>query len=90
MLLVSVSASPSRKYRAHTFECLRCAFRVTARVDCGVDFSFEDEATALAAARSLAAEMRCLDLPSGSLIVSDSAGKILAEIPLLKPSSKLN
>jgi hypothetical protein len=90
MLMVSVSGGPSPEYRAHTFECMRCAYRVTARVECSSAFSFEDEAAALAAARSLAVEMGYLDLASGSLIVSDRAGKILGEFPIVKSSSKRN
>jgi hypothetical protein len=88
--MVSVSASPSAKYRAHTFHCMRCPFRMTARIECDAAFDFEDEAAVLAHARALALEMGNFDLPQGSLIVSDLTGAILGKIPVKKRPSKLN
>lgn len=90
MLLACVAAGPTPNYRAHTAECVKCSFLVTSRVECSAAFNFADEAVALARARALAAEMGTLEFPFGSLIVSAEDGTVLAEIPIIKPPSKLN
>jgi hypothetical protein len=90
LLLVCVAASPSPKYTAHTFECLRCSFRFTARIECNFAFRFEDEAALMAHVRALAFEMDNFDLPSGTLFVSDESGAVLGKILIVRPPRKLN